>query len=775
MAFGAGTPELRPEGYTELLGDIMIFCTGGRVYQLGANVPTTNITVYAQPSVPITSRIIGSNGASEAMLIIDEAGSGVTTGATGGYGPQAPQSLCTVAEEQAAGPCAAAVGTDNSGQYEVSVVPGTFTPAQNVYQGAVGDAGVNSVTFYNVPVLPPATAGVSRIFRITNIRVAVPGILTAASANVNLLISTSPSLVLPVPYQTIVGGVAGYPMQASVNSAPAGGGNPFLACVQPTSPTLAAQVTFTEGFASSFKTRVVPGGASYGIPGNSTGNTAWAAEGQNLVSPSNQNIPGGWYGGFAAGNESGFILPSATFTDTTSNITYTGGLADFGTRLKAVFSNIPAGVTVYVSATSTGSNTVPGGTSVTPYAVLVASSQSDEANNDGANFTPLTSTITGSDGLTAYPLAADNSGVTAAIWEVVNANPNAFDVLTFSVYIAYGSTLGTIQPSNVALSYAPEPGGGTFSPVNATIALTNPEPRFGIVLAQGGPFATINYCALDASTTPVAFNYSIDGTLPASQTVPVSASPSNLPVTVTPIVTTPPGGKWLSATLSSGTLTVSTNPSGLAASATAYTGNVKLSAPGLSDVLVPVTLTVNAPPAALTIDMSHSGNFVAGQLAATYTITVGNGASAGPTSGTVKVTEYPPTGLTVQSMTSTSSIWTCAVSGCTTTYSIQGSGTYPQITVTVSVAANAASQLTNVAGVSGGGSSTSPNFGDPTTVTPPTCIVTGHQTAGVADVQMLISQALGIVPATYVFTTSGTISVADVQIVTDAAMGHGCQ
>ena len=164
----AGTPEIRPEGYTEVLGDIVITCTGGPVIFVGAEIPTVNLIVYVAPAVPITSRFLSPNGASEALLIIDEAGANIPTGATGGYGPQAPQTLCTTAQQlDPAGPCQAYTGTDNSGQYLVAVQQGSSTPAQNVFQGKVGDYGANSVTFYDVPVLPPASAGVSRIFRIT--------------------------------------------------------------------------------------------------------------------------------------------------------------------------------------------------------------------------------------------------------------------------------------------------------------------------------------------------------------------------------------------------------------------------------------------------------------------------------------------------------------------------------------------------------------------------------------------------------------------------------
>ena len=206
------------------------------MYQLNANIPTTNLVVYIAPAAPNTSRILSSiDQASEAMLIIDEAGSNITTGATGGYGPQAPQSLCSTAQQTGPTfPCPAAVGLDSSGQYQVAVVPGTSTAAQNVYQGRVGDYGYNSVAFYNVPVLPPAYPGVSRIFRITNIRIPVPG--GSVTGTVQAFLSSSPNQVLPIPSSVLNVGIVGPSMSASVNASPAGGGGPFDNCAPVTTP-----------------------------------------------------------------------------------------------------------------------------------------------------------------------------------------------------------------------------------------------------------------------------------------------------------------------------------------------------------------------------------------------------------------------------------------------------------------------------------------------------------------------------------------------------------
>jgi len=514
VATAAGNPQIRPEGYTELVGDIVISCTGGQDLQLGAAIPTTNIIVFMAPSVPITSRFLASNGASEAVLIIDDAGSGLTTGATGAYGPNAPQIPCTTAQQTALGgsQCPAVVGLDNSGTYEVAVTPGSFgdgfeggTPAANVYQGQVGAQGPlgNSVTFYAVPVLPPATTGVFRTFRVTNIRVPVPG--GNLSGTLQAIISTSPSTILPVSGTAINIANVGRPMTASVSPV----SSAFQQCI-PASVALTSNIYFTEGFATSFKTRVVPGGYFNGIPGNSNGNTLYAAEATN-TNPNIQNIPGGQYGGFAQNSESGFIFPSLSGTPASGGATYVAGLADYGTRLKAVFTNIPSGLTLYVSTVSGGTPPpVVGGTSVLPYAVLVAinSGEANPDNSSTSGFTPVASTTNGSDGLPAVALAANSNGVASAVWEVTNSNPSAIDTIVVSVYISYTASSSTsanpyglpittlplgAPVNNVAMSFAPEPGGGTFSTANATSGI-GPIPRFAIISTQQGQWTTIGLC-----------------------------------------------------------------------------------------------------------------------------------------------------------------------------------------------------------------------------------------------------------------------------------------
>jgi hypothetical protein len=60
------------------------------------------------------------------------------------------------------------------------------------------------------------------------------------------------------------------------------------------------------------------------------------------------------------------------------------------------------------------------------------------------------------------------------------------------------------------------------------------------------------------------------------------------------------------------------------------------------------------------------------------------------------------------------------------------------------------------------------------TVMAPMCNVTPDGVAGVADVQRMIDEALGIMAAVNDFNGDGVVNGADVQIVINAALGQGC-
>jgi uncharacterized repeat protein (TIGR01451 family) len=121
----------------------------------------------------------------------------------------------------------------------------------------------------------------------------------------------------------------------------------------------------------------------------------------------------------------------------------------------------------------------------------------------------------------------------------------------------------------------------------------------------------------------------------------------------------------------------------------------------------------------LTIVKSHSGSFTQGDTGDTYSLTVTNSGGAA-TSGTVTVTDTVPAGLTTTAMSGTG--WTCTqpAGPCTRSDALNASASYPVITLTVNVANNAPSSVTNTATVAGGGEVNTSNdtATDPTTINP---------------------------------------------------------
>jgi uncharacterized repeat protein (TIGR01451 family) len=161
----------------------------------------------------------------------------------------------------------------------------------------------------------------------------------------------------------------------------------------------------------------------------------------------------------------------------------------------------------------------------------------------------------------------------------------------------------------------------------------------------------------------------------------------------------------------------------------------------------------------LNISKVHTGNFYQGQMNATYTLTVYN-VGQGPTSGTVTVTEVPPTGLSLVSLSGSG--WTCGAASCTRSDVLGSGAIYPVITVTVNVASNAPSQVTNQATASGGGSPFGAQASNTTQIDPAAPVLaitkthTGNFTQGQTNATYTVTVSnTGNAP------TSGTVTVTE--------------
>lgn len=489
----AAPTQVRAEGHTELLGDIQIACTGGAFLAPGTAVPTVNITV-ALAQTYITSRVFStSTGLSEALLLIDEP-NGIAPG-TAGF----PLSQCTVPGSTTpslvgagVGGCATVAGMATpsaplgpAAYAAVRASDGTTVP--NVFEGIVPQipGGSNQVVFNGIPLLAPVTAGTARVFRITNLRAAAsllpsggafqgttPVYASVSVSGSGLLLQQSNLVTANVftglnPNTTLVRNNVGNAGGSSIIT----GGNvgPLLQCSSLSTPSAAAVLRFGEGFASAFKTRVTPTNTltGAGTPANSLLPVTGTGYAQNVPGVSNQ------------GSESGFILPLSN-----GNI---AGLADFGTRLKATFSNVPAGVTIYVTTTNVNTNgtslnsnltnssfqanqaainaglgTMQPGTSTNLIAGLVigetAGAQGAVGGQTGA--LPLLPATTNQGGWILTALTPDANGTATAVWEILAANPAAQEAVEFGVFYSFtGNQVAGTPPvtpaATVSMSFAP--------------------------------------------------------------------------------------------------------------------------------------------------------------------------------------------------------------------------------------------------------------------------------------------------------------------------------
>jgi hypothetical protein len=417
----AAAPTLRSAGYSELAGDIVLTCTGGADVPAGTTLPQAMITVFLNTA--ITSRLT-ANGASEALLIVDEPGSSL---------PGAP--LTQLACSTPATGCAI---VSNGGE------PYDGSPGHpNIFQGQVSG---NQIAF----VFPWADAGSSapnnqRILRITNLRVNANGFagtpygpnatLSASFPTQTGLTNSILTLGLVQPgltFRTVDGNGAPQIAAATVNSC-----TPGVYCAL-------TQFEFKESFANSFKIR------SQGAA---------------------QNIPGTVYDG-----ESGFYSPGlASAVSAFTSI----GLADYGTRLKAEFSNVPSGAQIWVGVSPNAG---------TAAATLIA--------NESAPFSAVASTTTIS-GVPAAQIPV-NFGSGSAVWEITGENPAAIDSVRFPVWIHFSNGSTPTGSIAFAAAFAPTPNGGAFtSGAGFNASATLPEPRFS---DYSGAIALNPYFALAGSS-----------------------------------------------------------------------------------------------------------------------------------------------------------------------------------------------------------------------------------------------------------------------------------
>lgn len=546
---------VRVEGLRELVGDIVITCTGGNsigtpAAQASAPVPGSGnppSLVLAQgvvaqpylggvaitnPTVPavnisvtvsagrITNRLF-SNNLTDALLFIDE--------------PTNP--TINVADRNNQNPCYSyapsgfvstpGVCTGLNYYFENGVATGAGIPGStagqnvplNVFQGQYGIGGgfvpnERTITFVGVPIVQPGTfanAG-SRIYRVKNIRIQVANVFQVNNQVLAFISIQNPPANLVLNNAQ---GIVGFVQQGL--SFDAIGGGPYAQCLGfnngvSTGGTLSATgaLRFTEAYGVSFKRRGTGGPLD----------TYDAVYNQYFSNGFGQSNPTVNYN-----TESGFY--NTTFG--TTNSLGSAGIASSGTRLRARFSAVPAGVSVYVSlAPITGvtfgtSTTIGQGANAPGSAYAVSGTDSNGAT--ALTFSPVggssSSFVTGAtvQGSTAPGFHPTNLGVAYSsptgmsispsyygqvtigsdgtgtyVWEVRRADDNAIDRLDFLVAIRFAPTTTIVTDITAVDAFV----SGNYAPIVApdpTVLNSSTIPSFVLSPEDRKRIFTIGNCA----------------------------------------------------------------------------------------------------------------------------------------------------------------------------------------------------------------------------------------------------------------------------------------
>lgn len=479
-----GSPNtVRAEGLTELLGDLLLNCTGGIPTALNQTVPQYNIDIRLNTN--ITSKILNTTtNSSEALLLIDEPR--FESGNQRGCNSSSVQG-CTLLGVNTG-------GTTTSINYNIPTAAsnnpaGLATPniVRNIYASRYLNPTVNPnvVSFTGVPIDPPGSS--TRTIRITNLRANASQLGASSSlipSQVVAFISISGGAGLPVQNNQVV---LGYVVPGLVaDTAPAFGaiarnaangaalastGTSFLQCLSainqpgPLIP-IADVIRFQERFPTAFRRR------STGPVGTITGGAGPATTQTVTAGFENSTTPQPFFDR-QFNTETGFYnpaLPTGGTGDTNDAGITAAGLADTGTRFFVRFTNIPAGVTLYASLYEV---TVVGG-------VTVPNSQSRVRliTTDASGAGAYTATA-GTTGLTGQPTPAigvlNVSGTTAtAVYEVIGADPLNIDTIDVAIFANFTAATATNSPAlgTVSVSAGFAPVSTIAVPSNATV------PRF---------------------------------------------------------------------------------------------------------------------------------------------------------------------------------------------------------------------------------------------------------------------------------------------------------
>jgi hypothetical protein len=441
VANATTVPRLNTSEITALAGDLEISCTGGTPTPAGQSVPLIDVRVHFN-----TNYAGRSNGAhTEALLLVD-----------------LPQPANQAACSDAPSACAWVGGSKGVNVFQAE----TLAP--------------DGILFVGVPLDPPGDNAVRR-FTITNIRLDASKLRNASESAPSAMEATATTTGPAIANSPTVVGYAQATLRAELVDA---SGDTILTgttgvelpnCLGVSQKRLAL-LRFSEqlGGAPLFR----PRGAA---PATGT---------ETSPAPIPQNAPGVYYN-----TETGFYNPGfpASFGMNKA------GLADFGTRIRAGFSNLPSGVTLYVSTVPATfvNGTLQTYTSGLPLARLVSSS------SEAFSPVPPTDTI---DGIPVVALTVTN-GSSEAVWEILSANAALAESLSFPVFLSYPANSVGLGSARVTMGFAPVSADSSASDSAAM-------PRFADLGSTFPLFTTLPMCpGLEyiVTTAPAQLQINVDG------------------------------------------------------------------------------------------------------------------------------------------------------------------------------------------------------------------------------------------------------------------------
>jgi uncharacterized repeat protein (TIGR01451 family) len=239
---------------------------------------------------------------------------------------------------------------------------------------------------------------------------------------------------------------------------------------------------------------------------------------------------------------------------------------------------------------------------------------------------------------------------------------------------------------------------------------------------QGQNGATYTITVTNSGGSSTTSSVTVTDTLPASLTyVPTTISGWSCSAAGQVITCTSSNVVAAGATFPALTLTVNVS----ATAPASVTNNVSVSGGGETNTgnnSASDATTINQV-ADMTVAKTHTGNFTRGSTGSYLITATNNGTGAVPAGTTVTVSDTLPAGLTPTGWTiPPGSGWSCNIASqtvtCTNSNALAVGASYAAISITVSVAQNAAASLTNTATVSGGGQVVTSNdsSSDPTTI-----------------------------------------------------------